>query len=187
MVKHLEISADDVLKAFAMDFAPGTGTLQRYLSLYPQHAIELVDLSRELSREVDDETPSAIELALVRSQMSRLRGSFASLKSLQAAPAHQFIAAAEAHSLPMYVAMALRDRRIQVASVPKRFLTSLAAELRASVETLVSFLDLPPQVPSLRARKSNVKPTAPEKVSFEQVLREAGVAEQIVSDLLHNE
>ena len=187
MVKHPEISAGDVLKAFAMDFEPGSGILQRYLAQYPEQATALVDLSRELSREFNDETPSAADLALVTSQMTRLRVDAASLESLQAAPATQFINVAEALSLPMLVGVALRERRIHVVSLPRRLLERLAGELHASIETLISFLELAPQAPPLRARKSNVKPTAPEKVSFEQVLREAGMDEQLISDLLRDE
>ena len=187
MVKHPGVSAGDVLKAFAMDFEPGAGTLQGYLAQYPEHATALVDLSRELYREVDDEMPSATDLALVTSRMARLREATESLESLQAAPATLFIDAAETLSLPMLVGIALRERRIHVASLPRRLLTRLAGELRASTETLSSFLALAPQASSLRARKSNVKPTTAEKVSFERVLREAGVDEQVISNLLRDE
>jgi hypothetical protein len=187
MTKHPEIAAGDVLKAFAMDFEPSAGTLKRYLAQYPEHATALVDLSRELSREVEDETPSAADLALVTSRMSRLREDTVSLESLQAAPATQFIDAAEALSLPMPVGIAFRERRIDVASLPRSLLARLAGELRASIETLVSYLELAPQASPLRARKSNVKPTAPEKVSFEQILRDAGVDEQFISNLLRDE
>ena len=187
MAKHPEISARDVFKAFAMDFEPGTGTLKRFLAQYPEHATALVDLSRELCREVGDETPSAADLALVTSRMARLREVTVSLESLQAAPATQFIDAAEALSLPMPVGIAFRERRIDVASLPRRLLARLAGELRASIETLMSYLELPPQASLLRARKSNVKPTAPEKVSFERVLRDAGVDAQVISKLLRDE
>lgn len=187
MVKHPEISVSDVLRAFAMDFEPGAGILQRYLSKYPEHAAELVDLARELFREVDDEIPSVADLALVSSRMAKLRVNSATVESLQTAPVTQFIDAAAAQSLPMYVGIALRERRILVASVPRRLLASLAAQLHASVETLVSFLDLAPQASQARARKSSVKPIATEKVSFEQVLREAGMHDQLISDILSDD
>lgn len=187
MVKHTELTAEDVLKAFAMDFEPGIGTLKLYLAQYPEHAAALVDLSGELSREISDETPNAADLAVVTSRMARLRDDTVSLEFLQAAPATQFIDAAEALSLPMSVGIAFRERRIDVASLPRRLLARLAGELRASIETLVSYLELPPQASALRARKSNVKPTAPEKVSFERVLRDAGVDEQVISNLLRGE
>lgn len=187
MVKYPQISAGDILKAFAMDFEPGTGTLKRYLAQYPEHAMALVDLSRELSREVDDETPSVEDLALVISRMARLREDTVSLSSLQAAPVTQFIDAAEAMSLPMLIGIAFRERRIDVASLPRRLLVRLAGELRTSIDTLVSYLELPPLASAHRARKSNVKPTAPEKVSFERVLQDAGVDAQVISNLLRDE
>jgi len=187
MIKHPEISVGDVLRAFAMDFEPGAGILQRYLTQYPEHATALVDLARELSREIDDETPSTADLNLVSSRIARLHVNSATVESLQAAPVRQFVDAAQAQSLPMYVGIALRERRVHVASVPRRLLASLAAELHASVETFISFLDLTPQASPVRARKSSVKPIAPEKVSFEQVLREAGVHDQLISNILRDE
>jgi hypothetical protein len=187
MTNHPQISVSDVLKAFAMDFEPGAGTLTRYLAQYPEHAVALVDLSRELSKEIKDETPSSEDQALVASRMSRLREETASLESLQAASATTFIDAAEALSLPMLVGLALNERRVDVASLPRRLLGRFARELRASTATLVAFLALPPQAPLLRARKSNVKPTTPEKVSFERILRDADIDEKVISKLLHDE
>lgn len=187
MVKYPEISVDDVLRAFAMDFEPGAGVLQRYLTQYPEHATQLADLAHELSREIDDETPSAADLALVSSRMAWSRVNSATVESLKAAPVTQFVDAAQTQSLPMYVGIALRERRVHVASVPRRLLANLASELHASIETLVSFLDLAPQASSVRARKSSVKPIAPVKVPFEQVLREAGVHEQFISDIFRDE
>jgi hypothetical protein len=42
-------------------------------------------------------------------------------------------------------------------------------------------------VSAVRAKKSTVKPTAPEKVSFETVLRDAGLGEHQISNLLREE
>ena len=52
---------------------------------------------------------------------------------------------------------------------------------------LLSYLALPAMAPMARARKSTVKPTAPEKVSFERVLRDAGLDDQSISNLLRKE
>ena len=56
-----------MLDAFAVESEPGRSTLERYLRLYPEYAGELVDLSRELSREVCDDTAplSAADQALI--------------------------------------------------------------------------------------------------------------------------
>lgn len=187
MVKDPKIAVGDILKAFAMDFEPGAGTLKQYLALYPEHATVLVDLSRELSREVEDEAPNALDIALAAARMSRLREVTVPLASLQAAPASQFIGAAEALSLPMLVGIAFKERRIDVASLPRRLLVRFAGELRASMDTLVSYLEQTPQASLHRSRKSSVKPTRAEKVPFEQILREAGVDEQVISNLLRDQ
>lgn len=187
MVEHPKIAIEDVLKAFALDFEPGAGTLKRYLAQYPEHATALVDLSRELVREIEDETPNSADLALVTLRMSRLRENTVSLEALQTVPVTQFIDAAEALTLPMLVGIALKERRIDVPSLPRRLLVRLAGEIHASVETLVSYLELAPQASLLRARKSDIKPRAPEKISFEQAMREAGADEQSISNFFTEE
>ena len=188
MTRNHAIPAEDVLRAFAMDFEPGAGVLQRYLAKYPEHAIALVDLSRELSREIDDDDPpSAAEVALVSSRMERLRESFVSLENLQAAPAKTFTQAFDVLALPLQVGLAFRERRIDVTTLPRRMAATVAEALKTSTETLLSYLLLPPMVSAVRAKKSTVKPTAPEKVSFETVLRDAGLDEHQISNLLREE
>lgn len=189
MAEHSPTTREDVLGAFAMDFEPGkTGVLERYLSQYPEYSLQLVDLSRELSREIDENRLlSADELATVNRGMHQLQKRMATLQSLQDAPAKMFIEAAKASALPMQVALALRERRVETSTIPVRILEVLAQALRASVAVLNSYLALPPQVSQLRANKSSVKPTAAEKVPFERILREAGVDEATLSKLLNNE
>jgi hypothetical protein len=188
MTQHPQLSADDVLRAFAMDFQPGTGVLQRYLAEYPEHSVALIDLSMELTREFDDNIPlGAAEFDLVAAGMARLRENAATLQSLEAAPAKVFTEAISALALPMQVGLAFRERRIEVATLPHRMAAKMAEALKTSTETLLSYLALPAVAPMARARKSAVKPVAPEKVSFERVLQDAGVDEQSISNLLREE
>lgn len=188
MTQHPQLSANDVLRAFAMDFQPGTGVLQRYLTKYPEHSVALIDLSVELTREFDDTIPpGAAELNLVAAGMARLRENAATLKSLEAAPAKVFTEAISALALPIQVGLAFRERRIEVATLPHRMAAKMAEALKTSTETLLSYLALPAVAPMARARKSAVKPVAPEKVSFERVLQDAGVDEQSISNLLRGE
>jgi hypothetical protein len=188
MARNPQISADDVLRAFAMDFEPGAGVLQRYLAQYPEHSMALIDLSMELLREFDDDAPpGSTEFDLVAAGMARLRENTSTLQSLQAVPAKVFAGAVKALSLPMQVGIAFRERRIDVATLPQSVSTRLAEALQTSTETLLSYLALPPEVSQARARKSADKPEAPKKVSFETVLRDAGVDEPSISKLLREE
>lgn len=188
MARHPKISADDILRAFAMDFQPGTGVLQRYLADYPEHSVALIDLSMELTREFDDNVPpGAAEFDLVAAGMARLRENAATLQSLEAAPAKVFTEAISALALPIQVGLAFRERRIEVATLPHRMAAKMAEALKTSTETLLSYLALPAVAPMARARKSAVKPVTPEKVSFERVLQDAGVDGQSISSLLREE
>jgi hypothetical protein len=87
----------------------------------------------------------------------------------------------------MQVGLAFRERRVDVSTLPQRMAAKVAEALKTSTETLLSYLALPAMAPMARARKSTVKPTAPEKVSFERVLRDAGLDDQSISNLLREE
>lgn len=188
MTEHSTHTREDVLNEFAMDFEPGAGTLQRYLSQYPEYALQLVDLARELSREFDDESPlSADDLAAVDTGIRRLQNASISLQFLQAAPAKTFTDAVKKLGLPVQVGLALRECRIEASSVPSRTLTKLAQALDAPVDVLVAHMALPPQTSHHRASKSNTKPVAAEKVSLARILREAGYDEEALSKLLYEE
>jgi hypothetical protein len=188
MAVHSSKTQEDVLNAFAMDFEPGARVLERYLSQYPEYSLQLVDLSRELSREFDDDRPlSANDLEAINAGMRRLLERPATLQALQEAPAKTFTNAAKALGWPLQAGLALRERRIEASTIPARVYEKLAQALQAPVAVLHSFLALPPQVSQLRASKSSTKPVAAEKVSLERTLREAGVDEEVLSKLLNNE
>lgn len=188
MTKHSSSTQEDVLNAFAMDFEPRAGILEQYLSQYPEYSLQLVDLSRELSREFDDDEPlSTDDLAAISAGMRRLQERSATLKVLQEAPAKRFTDAAKALGWPIQAGLALRERRIEASTIPACVHERLAQALQASVAVLNSFLALPPQTSQLRASKSSIKPVAAEKVSLERTLREAGVGEEALSKLLNDD
>lgn len=188
MTEHSTHTREDILNEFAMDFEPGAGVLQRYLSRYPEYSLQLVDLARELSREFDDDTPlSTDDLAAVDAGMSRLQKAWISLQALQAAPAKTFTDAVKKLGLPIQVGLALREHRIEASTVSSRALAKLAQALDAPVDVLLAHMALPPQKSQLRASKSSTKPVAAEKVSLERILREAGYDEDALSKFLNDE
>lgn len=188
MTKRPPISSEDVMNAFAMDFEPGADVLKQYLADYPQFAADLVDLARELSRQVDEDLPLSVqELAAVSAKMGRLRESAVTVEILQAASPKTFAAAAKTLGLPMQVGVAIRERRIDVEKLPSRFLERLASALQTSVSVVQSFLLLPAQASAIRANKSDGKPAPAEKVPLERLLKEAGMDEKSISQLLHGD
>ncbi|MDF0695891.1 hypothetical protein PYR71_05065 [Rhizobium sp. MC63] len=171
-------SRESVLDAFAVESEPDRSTLERYLRLYPEYATELVDLSRELSREIpEDEAPlSVADQALIDAAWSQ------HAKALPATASDPFAALTAddwrtvAHHLdvPRQVITALRERRVSLLSVPRRFLQNLAVAMRCSVTQLELSWGSAPLVAG-RSYKADGKPNAGEQVTLEKVLIDAGV------------
>ncbi|MBX5177317.1 hypothetical protein HJB77_13700 [Rhizobium lentis] len=171
-------SREAVLDAFAVESEPDRSTLERYLRLYPEYANELVDLSRELSREIsEDEAPlSVADRALIDAAWSQ------HAKALPATASDPFaVLTADdwrtvAHQLdvPRQVITALRERRVSLLSVPRRFLQNLAAAMRCSIRQLELSWGSAPLVAG-RSYKADGKPTSGEQVTLEKVLIDAGV------------
>jgi len=180
-------SRESVLDAFAVESEAGRSTLERYLRLYPEYAGELIDLSRELSREsYEDDAPlSAADQALVDAAWSR------HAKAVPAAAADPFAALtvddwrtiAQVLDVPRQVVTALRERRVSLGSIPRRFLAMLAEAMRSSIAELESFWEPTPLLVA-RSYKADNKPTVGEQVTFEQVLIDAGVPAEKRASLL---
>ena len=181
-------SKHDVLDAFAVEPDPGRETLERYLRTYPQYASELVDLSRELAFQYPpDETPLSAE--------DQAKIDAAWLRHAAAAPAaiadpfaalsvQELRDVAKRLDVPRQVLTAFRNRRVQLFTVPRRFLTRLAEATNSSLDQVVDALSSPHSSEFPRSYKADRKPTASEAVSFEQVLIDAGVPEEKRAQLM---
>lgn len=180
-------SRESVLDAFAVESEPDRSTLERYLRLYPEYAAELVDLSRELSREAFDHVAplSADDRALIDAAWSQ------HAKALPVTVSDPFAALTTddwrvvAHQLdvPRQVITALRERRVSLLSIPRRFLQNLAVAMRCSVALLESSWGTEPPT-AARSYKAENKPTEGGQVTFEQVLIDAGVPDEKRARLL---
>jgi hypothetical protein len=62
----------------------------------------------------------------------------------------------------------------------------LAAQFDATLEGMIEAIS-GPQTSASRSYKSDGRPSVGEKVSFERVLREAGVADDVITDLVAKE
>jgi hypothetical protein len=188
MTSHApKLSLDHVLESFAMEPESGGVTLQRYLREYPEYATQLVDLSLERFRfQIQDESPiSAEDRMRIDTAWSRIQSTprkiatdpFADLT----VPKLREIA--KTLHVPRQVITAFRERTVIVASVPKRFITQLASLVGSSAQDLLDILALPPH--SLARRyKADSKPTEGVLVTFEQLLRDAGVSDEDIKLLL---
>jgi hypothetical protein len=177
-------SLDEVLDAFAVESVPNQETLDHYLLSYPDFAGELIDLFRELQRDIvlneATENDARIDLAWQRHVEA---GPFAT-DPFAALSLSQIRDLASKLDVPRQVVTAVRDRKLEVSSIPKRFLARLAAELNSSVDLLLGFLSVPGAVASARSYKADNKPSNDHSVTFERVLIDAGVPEDKRARLL---
>ena len=85
----------------------------------------------------------------------------------------------EALGIPGVVVNSFRDRFVAVASVPIDFLEDMARVLDTGIVDLVRYLEGPPRLAAATSHKSDRAPQAPtDKMSFDQVLQDAGVSEE---------
>lgn len=171
-------SRGSVLDAFAVESEPGRSTLERYLRLYPEYAEALIDLSRELSREATDDTGplSAADRALIDAAWSRHSAAIAAatVDPFAALAVEDWRAVARGLDVPRQVVTALREQRVLLQSIPRRFLRRFAEATRSTVAQLETSWG-PGQLTGARSYKADGKPTAGEQVTFEQVLIDASV------------
>lgn len=179
---------EDVLGAFSVEPNLGKETLERYLSEYPQYAEEIVDLSFELSKPVnEDDAPwTACELAEIDAawQNHGRKKVAQAINPFEGLAVDKLRQIALTLDVPRTVLLAFRDRQVIITSVPNRFLRMLAAVLEKPVEQLIAFAQSAVPMPATRCYKSDVKPQAAEQITFEQLLIQAQVSETKRQELL---
>lgn len=182
-------SRESVLDAFAVESEHGRATLQRYLELYPEYAGDLIDLSRELNRAkaIDLEPLSPADQALIDAVWSKHKAAVSTTAaSLESLTVEDWRAVATELDVPRQVVTALREKRISLASIPRRFLRRLADATRSSIDQLEAFWSAG-QFAAARSYKADGKPSIGFQTTFEQVLIDAGVPAEKRAALLAEE
>ena len=183
-----DLERDDVLDAFSMESAQGKETLDRYIREYPQFAVDLIDLSRELMRSVVvDEAPlSAADLSKldtawsrhVAAQPLRVTDPFAAMSPVQSREI------ATSLNVPRQVITAFRERKVLLDSVPRAFLRRFAGAANVAVNEFIAGLAWQPELQAARSYKAAGKPGSTEQVTFERILIDAGVSDERRAELL---
>lgn len=182
------ISCDQALELFAMEPSTDSATLTIYLKKYPQFAEELVLLSNEIflvnnmeERELTAEDEEAISSAWSRIQSS---GSSVAIDPLAELPPKKAREIAKSLNVPRQVLLAFHERTVEVASVPKKFLSNLASLLNITALHLQQLLMLPPQ--QARSFKADNKPSEAGKVTFERLLHDANLSDEEIKSLMED-
>lgn len=176
--EHTKFNEEEVLLAFAVEPMHDRTTLEHYLRQYPEYAHALVDCSIALmidaSRDGDDEHVSSehvveqawrqFEAALLPIKDAAAANPFAQLNP------SSFKALAKRLDISNLFLMRCRDRAIDAATIPVRFLQRLAVELGATTDTVSTYLRNPPAMVSGQSFRSSVKPAVTAQISFEQAI-----------------
>lgn len=182
---HPVTPLEDVLLAFSVDLAQDKATraiLEHYLKLYPQYAEDLIDLLSELRLPERERSNIAEDEAVFQQAWHDFAGTapqpdvagpsqdlFADFRG------QKFVLLAKTLRIPRSVLIALRDRLVIASSIPAPFLARLTRAMQSTAQDLFTYLELPPIVAPAASYKSDEKPEAPTKVSFEQLLDNFGV------------
>lgn len=178
-----QVRLEDVLDAFAVEGDTSPVTLARYLSDFPQFARELIDLGRELARDVCEDEAPLTERERNMIDTAWRRHADAAPQTLKADPfatlsTAEMREAAKRLDVPRQVMTAFRERRVLLETIPRQFLRRLAEAIQTTVDHLIASLSVPPAGALARSYKADGKPNASAAVSFEQVLIEAGVPDE---------
>lgn len=179
----------DVLEEFALEAEHDSRALERYIERYPDLAIDLVDVARELMRPVPSKPKplSLSETALVEAYWHRYSTGApapaataveaAASPVLRGRPIQDMRDIAKKLGLPRQVITALRQGRVIFATLPERFLDMLATAAGTTVDATRAELNLPRPLTSAGSFKADKKLSQLEQVSFEQILIDANVDE----------
>jgi hypothetical protein len=185
-----KLSSEDVLNAFAVEPSHDRSTLERYLREHPQYAVELAHLSHELSRakvaatDLSEKDRLAIDEAW-KQYSSSPTTSTANVFATLSVPQRRDLA--NLLGVPRQIITAFREHKVIVSSIPKRFLTRVAAALNTSVEQIRVALAAPMEVTCVRSYKSDEKPVEARVTSFERLLIEAQVPADKRAELMAEE
>lgn len=177
--KRSRVSEEEVLLAFSVEPAHDRRTLEHYLHNYPEHAKALVDCSNELlvdltlSENRGQVTTEAVverEWQYFQSLVQSSGGSSPAENPFAKLSPTAFKSMARKLDVSNVFLLRLRDRAINTASIPRRFVQRLAAEFGVTAESVMAYLSSPPTMVSGHSLRSAIHSTAAAQMSFEQAV-----------------
>lgn len=179
---HSKPSEEEVLLAFAVEPRHDRETLTRYVKDYPEYSISLANLSIELmieeTQEEKEVLPSASAVSKAWQQFSSSVGIHPAGNPFADLNATQLKAVADKVGVNKLFLVRLRDRGIDIATIPARFIERAAAALGVTVDSLKSYLGGSPCMASDLSFRSDVKPVATEQISFAKALESSQLSAQ---------
>ncbi len=179
-------TAEEILSAFAVEPAHDKATLDLYLKQYPELATELIDLSLEM--EMADPTGEDVfdtDSPIVNAAWAAFITGAATDAPVTAASFTREVA--NSIDIKLSALMGLRDRKVEIQSLPVAFSARLSRALATSVERLMDYLAGPQAMPVGASFKSDAKPEQKSKISIEQLLAECGHTPEQIANILRED
>ena len=178
------MSLDGVLEQFMMEDVQDAAMLERYVRDYPQFALPLIDLSRLIATagaEEDDQPLSATD-------QSRIDAAWITHKTAAPTPSQdddpfsaltgtRGKAVADRFGVPRQVIVCFREHRVEPSTVPTPIAKVFAEEAGVPLAHVIAAMQRPVIMAAGRSYKADGQPGAGGKISFEQILIDAGVSD----------
>ena len=177
--ENSRLDEEEVLLAFSVEPRHDRATLEYYLNQYPEHALALVDCSIELMMdashsgdEVQVSSDQVVDQAWRQFQaaMGSAQGTVAITNPFAQLQPTAFKSIARRLDVSNLFLIRVRERAIDAATFPRRFVQQLAAELGATVDAVSAYLRSPPTMASSLSFRSNVKPEVAAQIPFDQAV-----------------
>ncbi|MBD7992168.1 hypothetical protein H9643_15385 [Ochrobactrum sp. Sa2BUA5] len=179
-------NSEEILSAFAVEPAHDKATLDLYLKQYPELAAELIDLSLEV--EMADPTGEEVfdtDSPIVNAAWAAFISSGSANAPVTAASFTREVASSL--GIKSSALMGLRDKKVEVQSLPIAFSARLSKALATSIESLMDYLAGPQAMPVGASFKSDAKPEQTSKISIEQLLTECGHTPEQTANILRED
>ena len=178
-------TTEQILDAFAAEPSHDRDTLEIYMSKYPKLRVRFLELAAEI-REVAGAARVATESIKdpgLEAAWSLVASSAPKAASKAPDPFEpftrkKFVELCDGLGLPRGFVVAIRDKRVQLASIPGRFLEAAARLMDSSIEDLRIYLSGSPQVISTAEFKANKKPVAFEQITFLQLIEDTELSSE---------
>ncbi|TWU58946.1 hypothetical protein Poly51_17270 [Rubripirellula tenax] len=178
-----EHSRENVLYAFAVEPQHDQATLERYVALNPELKAELIELAWELQVSENDleSAPEVIDDPGLDAAWEQFRSAGSSysrdVNPFREARGQKFVELCESLSLPRAFVVAIRDRRVLVNTIPKKFVATAASALGVTSDVLFKFLSESPQILNSLEFKADRKPQVLKQISFEELIEKTEFSE----------
>ncbi len=170
---------EEVLLAFSVE-DDDTSILGKYIQNYPEFKTELIELSLQLMLSPLQEDPINEHSAEI---VEQAWGQFQSVTNdlpgeaektfknpFEEIEVTQFRELSKDLDITTLLFMRFRDRGIELSTIPKQFLELLTKTLEVDSRTLTSYLQRPHIISPNQNFKSDNKPEASDKISFQEAI-----------------